>query len=553
MNKRQFLTFILLWLSCLAIHAQDVQVKFESKAEPMTVPMQRKDLNGDLCALVKVLLPQNDVAFEGNVIGKVTFRTNEYWVYMSPNSQYLRIKIPGRYPVLVNFTQYGIEGVESKGIYELLVKIANSSDVHQDITVPTHLSLACRNKETGERIFLSPDRWKNEKEWQEQYQPLGMVVIHRDVKCIVALEESIYRKWGLTTDVRDLQNFDTDRGDVIDRDGYANSKAIYNANPFIETAAVEALQYKAFPEDQTIWYLPSMMQLRIIMDEWEDINQALEACGVASHHLLQDSYWSSAEKDEKKAWMAQYNGRYCQWEAGNKGQYGHVRAVTDVEVKEKTYEKVESFSMACYDSEKEEIRYFSKQEWQSLTLLEQIRLRPIGVALVTPEHQLIVASGDAAEGKEVKWSTYRELPLLTNYEEKKDGDYNTTLLRKKNIDLKKFPAALAALEYKPRKGVHWYLPSWEQLEVIHEHRKQLNDTLQSYFGEQARMEGDYWTSSIRREDYVRAIRISKDADYQLIPFWSYFNYYKGYKCKVRAVTSIYPLKKRITSEMGDYR
>jgi hypothetical protein len=48
---------------------------------------ERKDLNGQACALVKVQLAAYGAKFEGNVIGEVAYKTGEYWVYMTEGSR----------------------------------------------------------------------------------------------------------------------------------------------------------------------------------------------------------------------------------------------------------------------------------------------------------------------------------------------------------------------------------------------------------------------------------------------------------------------------------
>lgn len=52
---------------------------------------QRKDNNGRSCVLLRVMLPVSGCVFSGNLIGKVDFKVNEYWVYLSENSRFLKI------------------------------------------------------------------------------------------------------------------------------------------------------------------------------------------------------------------------------------------------------------------------------------------------------------------------------------------------------------------------------------------------------------------------------------------------------------------------------
>lgn len=102
--------------------AQDLKVvSFEQRIEPMTIPMQQRDLNGNICALVKVQLPTPGCKFEGNVID-YKFEVSEYWVYLSDGSHNLNIKCPGQPTLFVDFAEYGIAEVSSKGIYYLLLE-----------------------------------------------------------------------------------------------------------------------------------------------------------------------------------------------------------------------------------------------------------------------------------------------------------------------------------------------------------------------------------------------------------------------------------------------
>lgn len=104
----------------LGLQAQEMKVKsFTLKQEPMTVPMQRRDLNGEVCALVKVIIPSAQASFEGNIIGNCDYKTSEYWCYLSPGSKQLKVKYPNCEPLIVEF----MTSVESKQIYELRLEI----------------------------------------------------------------------------------------------------------------------------------------------------------------------------------------------------------------------------------------------------------------------------------------------------------------------------------------------------------------------------------------------------------------------------------------------
>mgnify|MGYP002623996334 CR=1 FL=1 len=82
---------------------------------------ERKDLNKQPCALVKVQLAAFGAVFEGNVIGDVAYKTGEYWVYMSEGSQELRVKHANYLPLHVTFANHGIHSVKGKTTYNLTI------------------------------------------------------------------------------------------------------------------------------------------------------------------------------------------------------------------------------------------------------------------------------------------------------------------------------------------------------------------------------------------------------------------------------------------------
>lgn len=93
--------------------------QFRTTMDIMSVPMQRKDNNGNVCALLKVYSTQNNLSFEGNMIGNIEYKNHsQYWIYLSPGSQKIKIITPGIDPVELAFIDYGVHHLESKKIYE---------------------------------------------------------------------------------------------------------------------------------------------------------------------------------------------------------------------------------------------------------------------------------------------------------------------------------------------------------------------------------------------------------------------------------------------------
>lgn len=119
---RLFAIISLIFISLAAANAQRLTVEsMQAMFEPMTVDMQRRDFNNEICALVKVQIPLAGVGFEGNVVGDSQFKINEYWVYLTSGSKFLQVKCPGYYPLKIDFRKLGLDGVQSKTIYELVL------------------------------------------------------------------------------------------------------------------------------------------------------------------------------------------------------------------------------------------------------------------------------------------------------------------------------------------------------------------------------------------------------------------------------------------------
>lgn len=123
---------IIMSVICLCIdgdlYGAEMKVKsFTMLMEPMTVPIQRKDNNGEICALVKVIIPSAQASFEGNLIGDSDYKASEYWCYFSPGSKRVKIKYPGYEPLLVDFVNIIGSGLKSKGIYELIIHLPNQN------------------------------------------------------------------------------------------------------------------------------------------------------------------------------------------------------------------------------------------------------------------------------------------------------------------------------------------------------------------------------------------------------------------------------------------
>ena len=102
-------------------YAQDIEVKkFEPMVKDQTALLNpRKDINGTVCGLVKVLLKEPGAEFEGNVMGDVQFTGSEYLVYLPNGTKRIGIKHPDFLPTTIVFADYGVKRIESATTYGL--------------------------------------------------------------------------------------------------------------------------------------------------------------------------------------------------------------------------------------------------------------------------------------------------------------------------------------------------------------------------------------------------------------------------------------------------
>ena len=122
--KRYIILFTLMLLKLGSVYSQEINVLgFYLQPTDLTASTYpRKDLNNKECALIKVVITEPNVTFEGNVIGEVEFKTNEYWVYVSNGTKQLKVKVANALPLLINFKDHNIIDVKSKLTYELFLK-----------------------------------------------------------------------------------------------------------------------------------------------------------------------------------------------------------------------------------------------------------------------------------------------------------------------------------------------------------------------------------------------------------------------------------------------
>ena len=108
----------------LAVSSQGLKIK-EMKlvmSDLSASVNQRNDYAGTPCGMVKVIVSNPEISFGNNVVGNVENKTNEYWVYLPKGSKELVIKRQNYLPMTVRFSDYGIDEIDSKVTYQLVLK-----------------------------------------------------------------------------------------------------------------------------------------------------------------------------------------------------------------------------------------------------------------------------------------------------------------------------------------------------------------------------------------------------------------------------------------------
>lgn len=203
--KQYLLYVIFIILSVANTFAQEIKVKsFSMQMEPMTIPIQRKDNNGNICALVKVIIPDSKAVFEGNLVGRCDYKTSEYWCYLTPGSKHLKIKYPSTQPLLVDFENLIGSGLKGQMIYELYIELPIKSPA--DFTFPLKgeiIRIESPNEkglDYGEKIPYVPGYilYKNyndgqyEEKWEVRYGQFSISHIRIGDKLTVIANDKRY-------------------------------------------------------------------------------------------------------------------------------------------------------------------------------------------------------------------------------------------------------------------------------------------------------------------------------------------------------------------------
>ena len=123
-EKMKHILFLIFGMMlCLSTFAQKLSVEsFSLSATDISAQtQQRKDLNDEPCALVKVQFVGDILDVEGNVIKPLVKKGNETWAYMTHGSLQMKVLTKDYLPIMVDFSNYGISQVEKNKTYVLVL------------------------------------------------------------------------------------------------------------------------------------------------------------------------------------------------------------------------------------------------------------------------------------------------------------------------------------------------------------------------------------------------------------------------------------------------
>ena len=151
-----------------------------------------------------------------------------------------------------------------------------------------------------------------------QYEPIGACIRAHKHQFIVAAKgcnNNGTLAWGLNNiDVGGAKNYwsgSTGLYDIPDSEGETSTKAIVEqavANSTTAPAAQACWSYKGSENDPCQWYLPTVIQLRIICAYRTQINTFLSKRFAGNYHSIGTNYhWASTEIASNQAWNVDFN------------------------------------------------------------------------------------------------------------------------------------------------------------------------------------------------------------------------------------------------------
>ena len=86
----------------------------------------RTDLNGKLCALLKVMVLDDIVDCEGGNVGNIITKGTVKKIFVSPSARYIKLEFKYHYPLKITFEDYGYKSLTESATYEVSIVDANT-------------------------------------------------------------------------------------------------------------------------------------------------------------------------------------------------------------------------------------------------------------------------------------------------------------------------------------------------------------------------------------------------------------------------------------------
>ena len=134
--KRRILFLLLSLLLSFGASAQKLAIESFSLAatDISAQTQQRRDLNDEPCALVKVQFVGDILDVEGNVIKPLAKKGNETWVYLTHGSRQMQVTAKNYLPLMIKFADYGVASVEKNRTYVLVLSQVGTSSNQADVS-----------------------------------------------------------------------------------------------------------------------------------------------------------------------------------------------------------------------------------------------------------------------------------------------------------------------------------------------------------------------------------------------------------------------------------
>lgn len=224
--NKVFHRFIIMAVLALAgiadMYAQKLRVdRFViDKTDVSAQARPRRDLNGELCALVKVEIASSKAEFSGDIVAPAPeYKMGKYWVYMTgkdPEARYIEIYVPGYLPLNLDFAKFSnIGSLKSGSTYLLTIEMPGAHPYaiqnetpqptnspspqptkpqgnntnYSKFTTPKNLYLACERE--GQYFYFSETDWRNLPAAEQlRFDKKGVVVIGDGERFILDLHDS---------------------------------------------------------------------------------------------------------------------------------------------------------------------------------------------------------------------------------------------------------------------------------------------------------------------------------------------------------------------------